>query len=268
MTLATNKTAQEQTPMPELYTFLSGSTWSRYTSHTENLTFGGDIYQAAPIKRSGISYDTNFGNIVVNITAPLLSSLNSHIANQPIETVYVTVYRALYEDLTDWEIFFKGTVRSVTIENKVARAVVEASSEILRSKVPTIIFQSECNWDLADSDCSLQDEDLLVKVGSVSSISGLDYTMTGLSAYADDYFTGGVATYGTDMRLITKWVQSTQVMTVQVPFDTRVTDGVVLDLLPGCDGSPDTCQTKFNNFDHYLGMPYIPTTNPVMWGFK
>lgn len=267
MTLETNKAATEQTPMPELYTFLAGDVWSRYTSYIEDLVFGGDNFLAAPIKRSGISYDTNFGNVVVNITAPLLSSLNSHIANQPIETVHVTIYRALYSDLTDWEVFFKGTVRSVTIENMVAKAIVEASSEILRSKVPTIIFQSECNWDLADANCALQDVDLLID-SDVISISSLEYEMSGLTAYDDDYFTGGVAVSGTDMRLITRSVKATGIITLQVPFDTRVAVGDALELLPGCDGSPDTCQTKFNNFEHFLGMPYIPTTNPVMWGFK
>lgn len=267
MTLATNKTATQQSTMPELYAFLTGSTWSRYTSYTEDITFGGDIYKAAPIKRSGISYDTNFGNVVLNITAPLLDSLNAHIANQPIETVHVTVYRALYSDLTDWEVFFQGSVRYVTIENKVARATVEASSEILRSKVPTIIFQSECNWDLADNDCALEYDNLKIDVPIVS-ISSLEYEVSGISGYADDYFTGGVMTYGTDMRLITLSVQSTQILTLQVPFDTRVAVGTTVEILPGCDGSPDTCQTKFNNFTHFLGMPYIPTTNPVMWGFK
>ena len=267
MSLETNKAARQQEPMPELYTFLSGSTWSRYTSYTEDITFGGDIFRTAPIKRSGISYDTNFGNVVLTITAPLLDALNAHIANQPIETVHVTVYRALLSDLTDWEIFFQGSVRTVTIENKVARAVVEANSEILRSRVPIIIFQSECNWDLADGNCGLQEEDLSIE-GVVNSITNISYEMTGLSAYADDYFTGGVATFGTDFRLITDYDQSSGIITLQVPFDARVAVGATLDLLPGCDGSPDTCKNKFDNFDNYLGMPYIPTTNPVMWGFK
>lgn len=267
MTLDTNKTARQQEPMPELYEFVSGSSWSRYTSHTEDLTFNSEVFRASPIKRSGVSYDTNFGNVVVNITAPLLDTLNAHIANQPIETVTVNIYRALYSDLTDWEVFFQGTIRTVTIENKVARAAVEASSEILRSKVPVIIFQSECNWDLADGNCLIDYYSFMVE-SAVNSISTVEYEMTGLGAYADDYFTGGVATYGSDTRLITHWEQATQIAKLQIPFDARVQVGTILEMLPGCNGHPDTCKDKFDNFDRYLGMPYIPTTNPVMWGFR
>lgn len=267
MTLETNKEARQQEPMPELYDFTTGLTTTRFTSYNEDLAFGGETYLASPIKRSGISYDSNFGNVVMTIAAPLIDALYAQIANQPIETIHVTVYRALYSDLTDWEIFFKGSIRSVTIENKVARAKVEAGSEILRSRTPIIIFQSECNWDLADSDCKIS-YDALVEDGVVSSISGLDIITNNLGAFADDYFTGGIVTYDTDMRLITHWVQSTQTMTLQVPFDSRVEVGTILECLPGCDGLPDTCKNKFSNFDNYLGMPYIPSTNPVMWGFR
>ena len=269
MTLETNKTARQQEPIPELYHFISGDISSHFTSYNIDLTFQGDIYLASPIKRSGLSYNNNFGNVIMSITAPLIPSLNAHIANQPIETVHVTVYQSIVSDLTDWEIFFTGTIKSVTMENKIARAVVEANSEILRSRVPIIIFQSECNWDLADSNCKL-DEGVLQVPGTVTTINGIDYTVSGLSAYADGYFTGGVATAanGTDMRLVTNWVQSTGILTLQVPFDSRVAVNDILEVLPGCDGNPDTCKNKFSNFDNYLGMPYIPTTNPVMWGFK
>jgi len=267
MTLAANKTATQQEPMPELFDFVSGSSIDRFTSYSEDLTFAGELYKAAPIKRSGISYNNNFGNIVMTITAPLIDTLNAHIANQPIETVTVTVYRAIYSDLADWEVFFIGTIHSVTVENKVARAKVEAGSEILRSRTPTVIFQSECNWDLADAGCKLEEVDLL-EACTVVSISGLDYEMSGLGSFADDYFTGGILMAGTDMRLITRSVQSTGVLTLQVQFDSRVVVGSVLDALPGCDGNPDTCKNKFDNYDNFLGMPYIPSTNPVMWGFK
>ena len=41
-----------------------------------------------------------------------------------------------------------------------------------------------------------------------------------------------------------------------------------MDAYPGYDGSPATCVDKFDNLDNFVGFPYIPSKNPVVWGIK
>ena len=46
-----NLAAQQQVGFPELYKFSFGNVTEYYTSWTENITFDGNIYRKAPIKR-------------------------------------------------------------------------------------------------------------------------------------------------------------------------------------------------------------------------
>jgi len=262
MTYETNLAEVEQVGLPELYRLVYGPTTARYTSWSEDLTFLGEVYETAPLKRSGLSLDHELSAVRLSLQAPILDAFSRYIANQPIEPTSVTIYRALSDDLTQYAILFAGYVMTVSVKDRVARAECEANSAILDLSWPRFMYQSYCNHDLFDSGCALGDGAFLVQ-GAVT-ISGSDLTSAILGTFADGYFIGGRAAYGDDERMITNHVGST--VTLQVPFDDRVEAGTVVDFYPGCDGSPDTCRDTFNNFTNFLGFPYIPSSNPVIWG--
>jgi len=116
-----------------------------------------------------------------------------------------------------------------------------------------------------DTNCGV-DESLYEVTGPVSAISSSTYTVTGLNAYSANYFGGGFAIYDTDMRLVT--FHSGNDITLQLPFDSRVSVGTTISVYPGCTGNPSICLNRFNNISNYLGMPYVPNSNPVLWGVK
>jgi uncharacterized phage protein (TIGR02218 family) len=268
MTLATNKTENQQLGTPEMYKIETGSTIDRYTSWPSDVTFLGSTYEAKPIKRSNLSHDLEFGSVAVNITALLSNTFKQYVGNQPIEPTRITIYRALSSDLTDYIVVFTGNVKHVTISGQQVQARCESKSDYLTKRIPQIIYQSYCNNDLFDARCGLNAAAYKV-TGTVSSVSGntlVSSAWNNGNGYPDQWFKGGRAVFGTDMRLIVDHTDDT--LTLQIPFGSDVIAGVNVDAYPGCDGSPATCKNKFNNLLNHLGMSYIPSRNPVLWGFK
>ena len=265
MTFTSNQEAIQQEPTPEFYEINSAGNVDKWTSFNRSLTFLGETWKPAPIKRSGISTDVQFGSVQVTINAPLTGNFIKYIANQPIEPVQVTIYSAIKSDLTDYVIRFKGKLINVGIKNGEVRALCEARSSIFTKKIPNVIYQSYCNNDVFRGKCYLT-EFAWRETGTVTAISGSDYTISGFDSFSDGYFSGGTIEFTNDWRLILDHVG--EVVTLHIPFDSRVYVGSEVVGLPGCDGSPLMCRDRFSNLINFVGMPYIPSHNPVVWGFK
>jgi len=261
----------QQDVVPEFYVITSGSSVERYTSYATDLIFLGQTFKTASIKRGKLVRDTKFGVVKLSVTVPLTPNIAAYIPNQPIEPVTVTVYRSTIANLGSYAIFFKGKIAFVQIKNKMAQASLESKSKILLRKIPSIIYQSFCNHDVFNSGCAL-DEFVHLRTGVVATLSDNNATVEvtwtdGKGEPGIGDFQGGRMILDTDMRLITGH-SVTDTFQIQIPFDARLQVGSALNLYPGCDGSPETCFNRYNNLIHFLGMSYIPSDNPVMWGFK
>lgn len=266
MSYDTNLAANQQTSMPEMYKIRYGTTTYRYTSYHDNVTFLNQTYTAIPIKRGGLMYDDKFSAVTMNLDLAINDWTKAYIANQPIEPVTVIVYRALQSDLSDYEIIFSGRVADVITEDYEARIQCVARSEYLEKVIPDIIYQSYCNHDVYDDGCGLNWINWRVE-GTITDITGSTITATEWAAYAADYFKGGYVKFGSDYRLVTTSTAG-GVLTLQVPFDSRLEVGSTTYAVPGCDGDPETCINRFNNLTNFQGMPYIPSRNPTIWGLR
>ena len=263
MTFDSNMKAIEQESIPELYRIKGGGYEWRYTSYKTDLTFLGDLYKAATIKRSPFTSTRQAGDSKLTITFPLSQPLLRYASAYPLPSTTVTIYRAVKADLSQYGLFFDGMVKRVTFNNKVISAECSVDDELSVS-LPHIVYQSYCNWQVFDCFCGLSSS--LYKVTAAVTISGSSLISSAFSVYASGHFTQGWATYGGDTRFITNHVGGQ--IDLQLPFGSDLVDGSSVDFYPGCDGSPDTCRTKYNNFSRWLGMRKIPSHNPVVWGFK
>lgn len=265
MTYDSNLAERQQEAIPELYDFFYGGTYDRYTSFPEDISFSGFLYKRASIKRTGFTTDVEFGKISMSIQTPLVPTLSTYLVNQPVEKTQVTIYRALYGDLTDFRILFQGEILTVSFKGNVAQANCEMQSHILSQKIPNVVNQSFCNHQVFDENCGL-DFSAWRDLVTISGINSDKYTSGSFGLKANGYYTGGQLVTGTDARYIINHIGND--VWIHVPFDSRVSIGSSLYVLPGCNGAPTTCLNKFNNFNNLLAMPYIPSSNPVMWGFK
>lgn len=263
-----NLAAVQQSPVPEFFLFNASGTIERYTSYSSSLTFLGQYWTAASITRGGLKQDLNFGVTTLNITTPITPSIAKYIPNQPVEPIDVTIYRSHIDYLDQYDIFFRGKIKYVQLKGKLASAQCEAKNKYMAAKIPNIIYQSNCNHDIYDSGCKV-DEFAYRRIANVSSIVGskLYFSFTdGGGSVATGYFTGGKVKYGNDLRFIT--YATGAYLDLHIPFDSKVGVGTEVYIFPGCDGNPSTCVGRYSNLDNFLGMPYIPETNPVVWGFK
>lgn len=264
-----NLQATQQSAMPEFYVFTAGATVERYTTFSRSLNFLGQEFVPASIKRSGISYDTKFGEVRLNITTPITANMAKYIPNTPIEPVEVIVYRSHIDYLAQYEVFFKGKIKTVQFERKQASAQCVSSNKFLTTKIPTIIYQAFCNHDVYDDGCQV-DPFAHVRTCNIVAINdngrNLEVQITAGDSWLDGDMRGGKINFGTDIRFITGHL-SAYVLQLHVPFDGRLQVGSQVYVYPGCDGNPETCRDVFNNLDNFLGMPYIPSKNPVVWGF-
>ncbi|MCK5605700.1 DUF2163 domain-containing protein [Candidatus Pacearchaeota archaeon] len=247
----------------ELYEVTTGNQIVRYTSWPASLIFETHTFNPASIQRSQFALDTDFKLIHVTLTAPLVAPLTRYIANAPIEPTFIKIWRSFVDDLTAFRLLFQGEIKTVTLKDNVARVAVESLSNLFRTKLPRFVYQSHCNHRLFDSGCTLNAEDF--RVNGAVTVSGSDLVSAAFAAKPDEYFTAGYVRYDTDIRLITDHVGST--ITIQAPFDSRVFNGVTVAAYPGDNKAAATCRDKFANLENFLGMPYIPSKNPVIFGF-
>ena len=264
MSYASNLSEHAQDSIPEFYRLITGNETERFTSYRNDLTFLGNKWLARPIKRSGFQRDTEFGAVSVTITALILGTLKRYIANQPVEPTNVTIYRATSSDLSSYIILFDGQITNVAVQGNMIQATCENRSAFLRQRLPRVIYQAFCNHNIFDGGCALNLAAYAVS-GKISGIAGNTISCAAWGARPSEWFRGGHVVVSHDMRLIT--AHSGNTLTLQTAFGQYVVPGLTATAYPGCDGDPETCKNKYNNIAHFLGMPYIPSRNPVIWGF-
>jgi hypothetical protein len=251
----------------ELYDFaIAGQHW-RYTSYQTDVVFAGETDYAATIKRSEWASEDELKPIQVKITVPLTNFVAKFVANYPIQRVAVTITRWFTADPLAYFQLFSGETLNVVVTKSGAEISCESASLLYSSLLPKIVHQAFCNHALFDDNCGLDEFDYRVSASGVTVASSTIEHAT-FDTYDDDYFTWGkVKTADGDYRMITAHVGDT--ITLQTPFPTTslATGGNVI-AWPGCGKSKAICQAKFNNFVNFLGFPFIPSHNPVIFGIE
>lgn len=253
-------------PFAELYEITVGSTLSRFTSYSKDVDFGGNTYLARPIKRGNFTFTKKLRSIRVTVSAPLGPFGQQYVANVPPEPINIRIVRVFQDGSGDSIEVFDGEVISVRVAGNAAHAEVESSTKIFRNKIPRIVYQAYCNWYLFDPDtCGLNEATYQVPA-QITLLSPVDLQSSTFDSYDDGYFKGGHVEYDGDIRMILDHVADQ--IEIHTSFDSRVQNGVTVNAYPGCDKAPATCVSKFNNFDNFCGMCYIPSNNPVIHGIR
>lgn len=264
MTFDSNMQAVQQDAIPELFDITAGGYVWRYTSYKTDITFLTNLYKAATIKRSGFTMDARPGSAKVTVSVPLSEPIQSYISASPLPSTNIKIYRAVASSLSDYALLFDGMVKQVSGANKILSAECSPAGK-LTARLPHIVYQSFCNWQVFDCYCGL--DATAYAVPATVTVSGSTLVSGTFAAYADDYFTQGRILYDGDFRFVTSHVGNT--ITLHVPFSASLITGSAVTAYPGCDGKPATCKTKYNNFaTRHVSMPYIPSHNPVIWSFK
>lgn len=249
----------------ELYQITQGTKIYYYTSGIESVNFGGHTYAPRALSRSDFSNTTKLEALKVTVTSAIDSQLRKHLSTAPSEPITLKITRVFLTEALESYVLFEGTAIDFTFQNNQVAVVFESRTDIFRGQVPKFVYQAECNHVLFDDGCALDEESYKV-TGVFNSVSGITLSSTSFADFADDYFSGGFIKVGTDYRMITGHTDDE--VSIQVPFSSEIIAGYAFLAYPGCDGKPETCKDKFANFTNFVGFPYIPSSNPNIWGAK
>lgn len=243
----------------EGFEFTMGASVFRYTSSDGPATFLGNTYTPEVILRSAMEFsqEDTAGNISVSVPkGNAVAQL--FVAFLPPSPVGLTIYRKHRGD-PEVIVAFIGKLVSLSFDGPEATLVLAPVRALLQKKVPSVVFQSQCNWNLYGVGCGVLKASFKDS-GVVGVVTGVSIVATVFATRPDGWFNNGwMELVGGERRFIVAHVGNT------VELMNRfivLTVGTAFDAFPGCDRTETICTTKYNNLPRHLGFPRIPTRNP------
>jgi uncharacterized phage protein (TIGR02218 family) len=150
---------------------------------------------------------------------------------------------------------FSGRVSNVQLDGTKAEIEVKSNLELLNIQLPRNLYGPQCRWTLFDGQCRLQAANYQV-TGTVVSATATHIVLSNIGGKPNHWFDQGQLTVNglsTNVK--------TQVGTgidIFPPFAVAPQPGDGYTLLPGCDKTLATCQSKYNNRLYFGGTPFVP----------
>lgn len=269
--------------MADCYTVtLADGTVYRWTDAGYPLTVDGDDFLAPPdapiVKRGGTRQaigleistlemtleagDGNDGGFLLDgETIPNAADMGVF---DGAEVLVQRVFMVTFGDTSFGPItLFRGAIARVQSSSTDAKFTIESDMAKLTAQMPRNLFMPACAHVLFDAGCTL-DRASFVVTGAVAG-GGTPTTVlfrTNLTE-ADHYFRLGVLTWTSGAMAGTHWPVKSYLNAnglvgtgLAMPHAPEVGD--TFEIIPGCDKSQGTCDTKFSNIDHFRGFPFVP----------
>jgi uncharacterized phage protein (TIGR02218 family) len=253
----------------ELFKFETPAKVYTYTSDFEPHTLLGLTYQPEPISRSNVTQGNSSESVSLELTVPASLPLVAEVAFDyaPPESLELTVYRFHDEDTSNAVTYWKGRVASIQVSGTSAKIVVPSTlTNSLSSSIPGKFYQSPCNHTLFGTRCGVSRAAFTVNTVA-ASVTNSEIVTTTVPGGGVNYYAGGEIVHPAsgERRLIAS--SNGDRFAINFPFRS-VRDGDVLEIVPGCDHSPEACSGKFNNTPNFGGFPFIPSKNVFRDGLQ
>lgn len=267
------ETSQQSGAPLELFEFLIGGQFFRYTSAEREVTYDGKTWSPESISRGSTQFSQERDATLLKLRLPTSNEIAQKYTDiVPTNRLELTIYRLHTTDTPTPEIvtFWKGFVHNVRFLNKVTEFDCEPIQNLFSQEIPRQTYQNLCNHVLFDANCQVVKATFSDSV-TVSSISsdGVTLVLNSLStARPSDttfYLGGYVERANGDKRLILDYIFASDTVRILLPFQGLAVSETVT-ARAGCKHSVLVCKTKFNNVVNYGGFPWIPRRNPFTSG--
>lgn len=152
---------------------------------------------------------------------------------------------------------FTGTIETVSFDPVGGSGTFELLGPGARAESAIQEFGPMCRTDLGSGLCQ-KDIESMKHEGTVGTIvDRFNVTIEDLvSPPADNWFKGGVAVSDLGhVFTVTRWVQGTLTLTINLPRAQLLEEGEGITIYPGCDFTKATCKDKFNNLINMQAEP-------------
>jgi uncharacterized phage protein (TIGR02218 family) len=263
--------------MADLHTVtLPGGTVLRWSGADRLFTVAGNTWTLGPvIQRSrtrivrGVQVDTldvtlsagAGGATPVSIAGtPLLAYIargGFNNARWRVERLFAAAWTAPVGLLPQ----FSGRVAEVDGTRAEVKLTVVSDLELLDVQLPRNLYQPACLNTLYDAACGVNRAALAIAGTVAGASNGARTTVGHALGQAVGYFDLGVITFTSGPNAgVSRTVKSHTATHLEfvtpLPFAAAI--GNTFSIVPGCNKTQSTCQTKFSNLPRFRGQPYIP----------
>lgn len=259
---------EKETRLPvELYHIWteSGIHW-RYTSGDSTITFEGETFLPATIKRGKIEFNEEIESTKVTFEINYIAQPQiQYLATNPVDITWVQVLK-LFRDSSPYSAstLFIGTIKNVSFQGLSASTECTGFEHFLKRIIPRFRYQPSCSYFLYDDFCTINKTNFQLDT-DVTTIddTGLVITNSDFALQDDDFYSLGYLEFNNTKRMIIYHIGDT--IKIRYPITELVaTDSITV--FAGCNKTPEICRDKFDNILNFGGMPYVPIDNPVTWG--
>ncbi|HEY4123387.1 MAG TPA: DUF2163 domain-containing protein, partial [Rhizomicrobium sp.] len=239
--------------------------------HDEDVAFDGVTFEAASgFTATEVQSLLNLAIDNLSVSGALSSAtLNeADLAAGLYDNASIEIWRVNWADTSQRVLMRKGNLGEVKRGKAAFTAEVRGLAHILNQPVGRA-FGFGCDADLGDARCTIDLTNDAFK-GEAAVIGVTDarrFTVTGLDAFADGWFTGGklVWTSGAnDGRAMEVKRHADSSIELWQSMSEAVAVGDTFIITAGCDKQFATCKAKFANAANFRGFPYMPGNDAVL----
>jgi len=259
---ADTETASTRKPV-ELYT-LWGRAIYYLTSADAPVDFGVHTYEPAVIKRGIIETNSNLESKELEVTFSRVNpALAAYLANNPLNNMLVIIQK-LFRDMDPpaATYIYVGRVKNISISGEAILVKCVAPDYFLKTQIPKMVYQPECNWTLFGTECGKNESGYKRILPVAVSEDGRTLTADWIADKPSNYYTLGYAEHQSLRSLVVEHLGTHVKLAYPLP---GLENGEAAWLCAGCDGKIETCRDKFQNVSRFGGFPYIPDDNPCLW---
>ncbi len=234
-----------------------------FTDHDRVLIFGGTSFEA----QAGFTaseMEQGLGLSVDNLEAE--GALSSSVIDAvrlrrgDYDHATVEVWRVNWSDVTQRVLLRKGHLGEIMHDGVKFVAELRGLTHLLDQERGRL-FGFGCDAALGDARCSVDLELPAFKgAATVTAVSGASLVVSGLAAFADDWFTRGTLMIGARTLSVKRHrtLGSTASIALWQDAGGLISAGNAVVLRAGCDKRFETCRAKFSNAVNFRGFPHIP----------
>jgi uncharacterized phage protein (TIGR02218 family) len=240
-----------------------------FTDHDGDVAFAGVTYYAASgFTASQIQSGLGLSVDNLDVTGALSSDYltDDDLTAGVYDGADIEVWRVNWANTAQRVLMRKGSIGEVKRGKVAFQAEVRGMAQKLTAAVGRA-YAYDCDADVGDSRCGINCNAAAFKGnGTVTSaIDARRFSASGLTSFADTWFTGGKLTWVTganaglamEVKRYGKGA-SAGVFELWQPMPKAVSAGDTFTVTVGCDKTFATCKAKFNNAANFQGFPYIP----------
>lgn len=246
-----------------------------FTDHDEDLSFDGTILRAGT-GFEGSELEARFGLAVTGteihgaLAAESLSEAD--LAAGRYDDAKVELFLVNWADVEQRLLLRVGHLGEVRREGAAFAAEVRGLSARLNEERGRI-FAATCDADLGDARCGIDLENSPFRGdGAVVAIEGGSLVrVSGLDAFADNWFTRGKLTFssganaGLAIEVKEHRAEAGEVrLALWQQMPEPIADGDLFVVTAGCDKRFETCRSKFDNAINFRGFPHLPGNDFVV----